>query len=76
MQIIQVYTPKMSYTDEEVEGFSEDVISVNQKGICYIKLINGVWDTRTRKKMKGEFSIENHGYEMRTDRANRLTEFA
>lgn len=56
LQIIEVYLTTIIYSDEVIESFCADVASMNHKGICYIKLIIGDWNARTRTKNKSEKS--------------------
>ena len=76
IQIIQVYAPTTSHSDEEIEDFYEEVSKMNRNGNHYLKIIMGDLNARIGARKKGECSVGSHGYGARNDRGNRLVEFA
>ena len=75
LNIVQVYMPTSSYSDEDVEDVYEqveEVIERTRRGACQI--VMGDWNSQVGEgregKTVGEFDLGN-----RNDRGNRLVEF-
>ena len=76
MQIVQVYAPTSSYSDEEVESFYEDLSQAYEKGKCHIKIVMGDFNARIGERQQSEISVGKFGFGERNERGDRLVEFA
>ncbi|KAI5737947.1 hypothetical protein M8J77_001036 [Diaphorina citri] len=76
IQIIQIYAPTSSYSDEVVEEFYEELSEINNKENHHLKIIMGDFNARIGEKQHGESAIGNFGYGRRDERGSRLVDFA
>ena len=75
LQIIQVYAPTSSHSDEEVEEFYELVTQQLNKHNHHFKIVMGDFNAKIGKKQQNETTIGIHGLGTRNERGSRLIEF-
>ena len=75
LQIIQVYAPTSSHSDEEVEEFCELVTQQLNKHNHHFKIVMGDFNAKIEKKKQNETTIGIHGLGTRNERGSRLIVF-
>ncbi|XP_069980153.1 craniofacial development protein 2-like [Penaeus vannamei] len=75
LQIVQVYTPTCSHSDEEIVSFYEDVHLASKRVKPYFTIIMGDCNAKIGKKT-GDTIVVNHDMGTRNERGQMLVDFA
>ena len=76
VQIIQVYAPTSSHTDDEIEEFYEEVQKLHDKGNAHYKIVMGDFNAKIGTQKADDKVVGNFGYGERNERGDTLVEFA
>ena len=77
IQIVQVYAPTSTHSDEEIESFYECLKETCEIGRdCFYKFIIGDFNAKVGIYKEGDSVVGKYGIDERNDRGERLVQFA
>jgi len=76
LQIIQVYAPTSSYSDDKVETFYNEVQKLHDNGKAHYKIIMGDFNAKVASNQSNDSFVETFRHGKRNERGDRLVEFA
>ncbi len=77
LQVIQVYAPTTSHSDEEVEELYEEIARTMEKDKSHFKIIMGDFNAKVGPHQQSDgIAVGKHGLGDRNERGTRLVQFA
>lgn len=76
LDIIQVYFPTSSHSDDEIEEFYQDLQELLDSSKSHYKMVIGDFNARVGKHLTGDTMVGKFGFGDRNPRGDRLVEFA
>lgn len=76
LQILQVYAPTISHSDEEIEAFYEDVTALHESSNVRYKIVMGDFNANGGEKQQGDHIVVKFCLGNRNERGHILIGFA